>query len=125
VSGIIVITLPIPPKELSPNGRFHHMVKARAVKRYRQAAHIVTVGELAGDRPKWKEATAQVRWYTKTKRRPDADNALSSMKPVWDSMQDAGLLDNDRGLTHKPIVFAVDKQNPRVVITVEATNAAR
>lgn len=122
MSRSVTITLPLPPRELSPNARVHYMAKARAVKKYRRWAATeaqVAMGTFSLKHAYfWTAATVRVRWFTRTRRRPDADNALASLKAAFDGMADAGLFANDRGLTHKPIVFAVDKANPRVEITV-------
>lgn len=65
-------------------------------------------------------ATVQATFYHKDKRRRDGDNLLAMLKPVWDGMVDAGVFVDDSGLTHLPVVKLVDKDNPRVEITVEA-----
>lgn len=123
----LTIELPVPPKALSPNARVHYHVRARAVKAYRLAAHLNAVASRIDSSPSWepvpyfRAGTTQVTWYTKTKRKPDADNALSSLKAAWDGITDSGFLADDRGLTHQPIIFLVDKHRPRVVLRIEAT----
>lgn len=115
----MTITLPLPPKQLSPNARPHHMAKARVVNKYRMAARLFTSGQLAiGYKPRHKTATCQITWYAKTKRFPDGDNALASCKAAIDGIADSGFIDNDSGLTHLPVIFHVDKENPRVEITI-------
>jgi crossover junction endodeoxyribonuclease RusA len=109
------ITLPIPNRVLSPNARSHWRVVAKAKAALRLHAKCVAT---VSDPPQWKRARVVVEWFTKTKRRPDEDNARSSLKAAFDGLQDAGILHNDRGLEHGPMVFAVDKANPRVVLTV-------
>lgn len=112
----IVITMPLPSRELSPNARIHWAKKARAVKKHRADALVAAVAN--GQRPKWKQARAATIFYVKDKRRRDADNALASCKPIFDGIVDAGVLADDAGLSHAPIVFVVDKKNPRVTITI-------
>jgi crossover junction endodeoxyribonuclease RusA len=116
----ISITLPLPKKELSPNGRFHYHAKRRAAKEYRMLArlraHVCTNAEM----PKHERAEVRIRWFTKTARKPDSDNALASLKSAFDGIADSGFLSNDRGLTFHPIEFQKDNQNPRVQITVTA-----
>lgn len=115
----MTIILPLPPKELSPNGRPHFMAKARAVKKYRQMAHFKVLSERGFNlRPRHKSATCQINWYAKSKRRRDGDNALASSKAAIDGIADSGFIDNDSGLTHLPVIFHVDKANPRVEITI-------
>lgn len=114
----LTITMPLPGKLLSPNGRAHFMAKARATKTARQGANLRTRSELGGVFPKHQRATAQLEWYSKTKRRVDGDNALASAKAIFDGIADAGFIANDRELTHQPVKFFVDKNNPRLVIHV-------
>lgn len=113
------ITLPIPNRVLSPNARSHWRVVAKAKAALRMEARCAAADRMdAQTPPQWKRARVVVEWFTKTKRRPDEDNARSSLKAAFDGLQDAGILHNDRGLEHGPMVFAVDKANPRVVLTV-------
>ena len=110
----LTITIGIPHKALSPNARCHYMTKAAQVKRARawawaKAGHVTT---------RWTNAISTVVWYTQTKRRPDADNALAMLKPTFDGLTDAGVLANDRDLAHNPIRFEVDRSNPRVEVTI-------
>jgi crossover junction endodeoxyribonuclease RusA len=110
---MIVITLPLPAPCLSPNARPHFMQKARATKAYRTAAFIEARKHKA---ERWKRATAQATFYKATKRVSDSDNLLASLKSAYDGIADAGIVANDRDLTHKPVVQLVDRANPRVEI---------
>jgi crossover junction endodeoxyribonuclease RusA len=115
----MTITLPLPPKALHPNGRTHHYAKARAVKKYRQMALVMALSILpAGHKPRHRMATAIAHWYAPTNNLPDGDNANASLKAAYDGIADSGYLDNDRGLTHLPVVFHVSPKNPRVEITI-------
>ncbi len=115
----LAITLPIPDRGLSPNARKHFMAKAKLVKNARTAAMVEVLSIVPGGwKPRWRFATVRIQWFTHTKRRPDADNCLSSLKPAMDGIADSGLLDNDRGLRFEPIEFAVDRENPRIVIHI-------
>jgi hypothetical protein len=121
----LTITVPIPHKSLSPNWRGHWAVKAKHTKRLRNYAYTYSVGQCAGAAkgPYWaahKAATVEIQWFTKTVRHPDGDNALSSLKAVFDGVTDSGFLADDRGLTHQPVVFQKDAKNPRVVLTFTA-----
>lgn len=110
----ITITIGIPHKCLSPNVRCHYMTKAAQVKRARATAWV----KAGSPCTRWTDAISTVVWYTKTKRRPDADNALAMLKPTFDGLADAGVLANDRNLAHNPIRFEVDRSNPRVEVTI-------
>lgn len=111
------ITLPMPPKALSPNARVHWRTKAKATKAYRNAAKW-TASE---DRPAkpWLQASAQATFYCKINRRRDGDNYLASLKSAFDGLRDAGVILDDSGITHLPVRFEVDKANPRVEIQIE------
>lgn len=114
----MLITLPLPPKELSPNARPHHMAKAKKKREYRQLAAVLATNELDSSCP-WKSATVRIRWYHKTMRFPDKDNALGWLKCAWDGLEDAGVVENDRDMTYLPVEMAKDKNNPRVEIEVQ------
>ena len=119
----VTIRLPIPPKELNPNkptmtvrGR---MAKNRATKKYRLAAKIQVLATVQGGwKPRWKTPTIHVEYYFPTNAFRDADNCLATLKAAFDGLTDAGLLDDDRGVTHLPVKRAKDAKDPRVVIHV-------
>lgn len=118
------ITLPLPPRVLSPNhtvgSRGGRMAKASATKKYRTRAKVEYMATYSPSiRPRAAAGTVQVTWYAKTRRFPDGDNALATMKAAFDGLTDVGLFCDDRGLTHKPVIFAVSKDNPRVLLTIE------
>jgi crossover junction endodeoxyribonuclease RusA len=111
-------TIPLPHKGLSPNARSHFRTLAALKKAARQLSSVLAGGNLRGKRPQWVLAETRIKWYTKTVRHPDPDNALASLKATWDGLKDAGLILDDNYLQHMPIVFAKDASNPRVEITV-------
>jgi Holliday junction resolvase RusA-like endonuclease len=43
---------------------------------------------------------------------------LSSLKAAFDGLADAGLIADDSGLTHLPVIVKVDKLNPRVELHI-------
>lgn len=117
----ITITLPLPPRALSPNGRSHWAIKAKAVKRYRADAAIAAMAamnEVGIAPPRWERATATVRVYKRTAHRTDSDNMTASLKAGIDGIADAGVIANDVGLVPMPPEMFVDKKNPRVEIDV-------
>jgi len=118
MSKPITITLPLPPKQLSPNARCHYMSKANAVKKYRTMAFAESLKAQAPGCRMWRYATVQATFYHKQARRRDADNSLSSLKAALDGLADAGVVADDHGFTHKPVLFKKDAANPRVEITV-------
>lgn len=117
----LTFTFPLPPLILSPNSRSHFHAKGRATKQYRTSAKVLVMTQVAGGfKPRYQRAAVQVKWIAKTRRFPDGDNALATLKSLFDGLTDAGIFSDDRGLTHHPVEFAVDKENPRLVLTISA-----
>lgn len=117
------ITLSIPDRVLSPNARAHWAVKARATRETRGAAYyraMAAMREQGMKPPMWETAEAHVTFYWPTAHRRDRDNAQRRMKPVWDGLQDAGVVEDDAGFIHYPPTMSKDADNPRVEVTVEA-----
>jgi Holliday junction resolvase RusA-like endonuclease len=117
----ITITIGIPHKALSPNEKPHWAAKAKKVKAARSKAWLLAQTEIVCSKspaPQWVHAISTVVWYSRTKRRPDPDNANAMLKPTFDGMCDAGVVLNDKNLYHNPPRFEVDKQNPRVEVTI-------
>ena len=117
----ITITVPLPAKQLSPNSRCHWARKAEAVKNARQAAHILSLQELAlhlTSPPLWAKAMSQLVFFFKANRRHDPDNLLASVKSYFDGIADAGIMADDSGLGHHPVIIQKDKKNPRLEITI-------
>ena len=116
----MVIILPLPPRELSPNARPHWAAKARAVKRYRQTAWLCALAV----RPSEPIQTARVtsRFFFRNRRRRDRDNLLASLKPAFDGIAGARVVTNDSGMTHMPVEQYLDRTDPRVEIVVEAVS---
>jgi len=119
---MIEITLPLPPKQLHPNGRCHYMAKARAVKKARWEAGIAAVAALEGRKPpRWEKATVQATFYVAKK--GDGDGRNSSLKAALDGLQDAGIVANDSGLTVLPPLQVLDPRRGgqrKVVLRIEA-----
>lgn len=81
------ITLPWPPKELSPNARVHWAQLARAKKAYR-AACAWTAREQGARRLEADKLTLSLTFYAPTRRAFDLDNALARMKSGLDGLAD-------------------------------------
>lgn len=84
--GLTIISLPWPPKELSPNARVHYMAKSRAVKAARQQAWALIL-EAMGCAPKGKLLT--VTFNPPDRRQYDFDNLISRTKAMQDGIADA------------------------------------
>lgn len=111
-----MVTLPLPPGQLSPNARGHWAKKDRAVKAYRTlAANAV---RLVGRVPEWPGATMAAVLYMPTANTPDDDNAAASLKAARDGIADAGLVQDDKHIRALPTLVQVDRERPRVEITL-------
>ncbi len=101
----LVLRLPWPPPELSPNARVHWAEKQRATRDYRfecfASAANHRISETFARRPVRRRTplstpvTARVVFVVPDRRRRDLDNALASMKAAWDGLVDQGLLVDD------------------------------
>jgi crossover junction endodeoxyribonuclease RusA len=103
VTRQITITLPLPPKSLSPNARVHWATKARATKSYRSAAKYRASFE-APSKP-WRQVEIHATFVFATNRRRDKDNLLASLKAAFDGLVDAGIVEDDAGVSHAPMTL--------------------
>ena len=119
-----LIILPLPPKVLSPNcavatpgGRF---AKAAAAKKYRVTTKRYVESELIESAP-WGKVFVKAAFFYGTKRRRDQDNAMFSLKAMYDGIVDSGLVADDTpGHMKREIpVLSIDRDFPRVEITIE------
>lgn len=98
---IAAITLPWPPRALSPNARKHWRTVAPVRKAYREACGMQAIAQ-GVRRPPDPKAKLQVSlvFYTPTRRAYDLDNLLASMKAGLDGLADAiGVDDRHWGLS--------------------------
>ena len=122
-SETVLIGLPLPGGLLSPNhkaGSFGgRMQIMRAVKSYRNKAKAAAEEQAVESGP-WRRATVAVSFFHRDKRRRDDVNHLASLKPAYDGLVDAGLLEDDDSehLTTAGCTFAIDKLAPRVELLV-------
>lgn len=120
----MIITLPLPPRALSPNARGHWAKKMKAVKKYREDAALAA---LAAGAKTWEPLTSakvECRFFFRPRkqgggRMPDPDNLIASMKAGFDGLTDAGVFADDNKLVHLPPLRAWDAE-PRVEIHVSA-----
>ena len=92
------ITLPWPPKELSPNSRTHWRKSAPIRAAYRKACYVLTkqagaVIDWDGDIHVW------IDFYPPDRRARDDDNMIHAFKSGRDGMADA------MGVNDKPLRF--------------------
>lgn len=94
------VTLPWPPKTLSPNARVHWRTHAKAKKDYREAcawackAAKLTAPEDGGYIHLW------IDCYPPDKRRRDDDNIIAAFKAGRDGIADALGIDDTRFICH-------------------------
>ena len=86
------VTLPWPPKELSPNQRLHWSKVARAKKKYRADCAFVGAELQAPDG----KLHAHFVFYPPTRRRIDLDNLVARMKSGIDGLADVMKVDDSQ-----------------------------
>lgn len=89
-----LLTLPWPPKDLSPNARAHWRKKAKAAKSYRTTCRIMTK-QARIVAPEGKVHLV-LTFCPPDRRRRDDDNCLASMKSGRDGIADALGIDDSR-----------------------------
>lgn len=85
---MIEVTLPWPPKELSPNSRVHPQIKAKAAKMYRQACWALAK-EAKLPRQGVDSVSLEITFHWPDRRKRDLDNCLASIKSGLDGVADA------------------------------------
>lgn len=113
----LTITLPVPHKCLSPNGRPHWATKSKQTKIHRRRAKLATLQVLNGNKaPAF--TGYRLAFYFATNRNRDDDNAMASCKAYRDGIAEALRVDDSTlALAARPSL-TVDPSNPRVEITL-------
>jgi len=90
-----------------------------ATKRYRRLSREATQEEGIESGP-WELASCFAVFYHKQKRRRDDVNHLAMLKPAYDGMVEARLLEDDDSEHLKTLTpeFRIDRQFPRVELTI-------
>lgn len=118
----VVLAFSLPPRLLWPNGRPNPFQKARSVKAHRQVAYEAAASAMGtlGIAGGWEKATAAAAFHFPDLRRRDGDGASASLKAYFDGITDSGLWadDSTRHLTHLPATFDVDRDCPRLELTI-------
>jgi Endodeoxyribonuclease RusA. len=108
---------PRPP--LSENDRLHPLTKAKLVKKIRQTAQWWAEGLAI---PEQEHVTVHMFWFVKDKRRRDEDNLISTAKPFYDGLVDAGIVPDDipKFMTkHMPVVILNKEVQPGIRFVLE------
>jgi crossover junction endodeoxyribonuclease RusA len=114
----IVIELPLPPRELSPNSRVHPLQRAHDARRVRRETSYVARGALVQHglvSPRWNRAHVQYTWRSPRGPLPDPDNVIAHCKAVLDGLVDAELLADDREVS---VAARVERGKPCLIVTV-------
>lgn len=95
------LVLPWPSKDLSPNGRVHWAVKAKAAAAARAAGHLAVLeAGLRKERLPAGRLHLWVDFYPPTRRKYDDDNLLSMFKQYRDGIADGLRIDDSRFISH-------------------------
>jgi len=119
-----LIVIPIPTKVLSPNftvgGIGGRMMVAASRKRFRRLTSEAIEAEQIDTMP-WGKLSVTPTLYFKTNRRRDIDNAMGSLKSVYDGIVDSGLVPDDTQeyMKREELILDVDKNCPRVIMCIE------
>lgn len=116
---MIRVDLPYPNKDLWPNGRAHHQVKARAAKAHRAWADLATVEALAKGTVDVHQRPIPIKIIVHAKKSgslPDRDNCIAAAKSLLDGIaQRLGV--NDIAFAAPTVEFAYPRDS-RFVIEV-------
>lgn len=118
----MLIDLPLPHKLLHPNGRTRkHLYRAALITKARGDAKLAGIAARydANQRHPWKRATLAATFYVKHHNDMDEDGLIAWLKAYRDGLADAGIVENDRGITNGPHVVVKGAKHPRVEIVIE------
>lgn len=106
--------------EYTAANRTNKFVGARMKMEAQQLCLLYMVGTARKKRPYFDECTVNVKWYEKTARR-DIDNIRFGIKFILDTLQQLKVIPNDNQKVIKSITdeFFVDKENPRIEVTLK------
>lgn len=115
------VTLSWPSRALSPNGRAHPIAKWRAGKAYKHEAWALAleaapVGERAA-LALCEALDVRLTFHPKDGNRPDADNAVASVKAALDGIAEALGVDDARFRLAAPVIAGAVKGG-RVVVEI-------
>lgn len=100
VAEACTVTLPWPPKDLSPNARVHWRTRSKVAKAYRHACWALvkearlTAPETSGPLHLW------IDFYPPDRRHRDDDNMIAAFKSGRDGLADALGVDDRRFICH-------------------------
>ena len=124
----LILTLPLPPKELSPNARLHYQAKAKVTRRYRRDCGWNGLAELMNweDNDAWRPTRVRLTetYRIAGKRKYDVRNLFAAFKAGEDGLVDAGIIpgDDDSVLEHgaPKIERVASKKDEGILVVIEA-----
>jgi crossover junction endodeoxyribonuclease RusA len=116
---LIKVVVAIPPKELSPNRRTHWKGRLRPKQQYRWSCYLRTK-EALGRRqpPQWETSYVRIKYYSRTSHKQARDNIIASLKPAFDGIEDARVVETDEGMNFVSVERLKDASDPRVEIYI-------
>lgn len=120
----ITVEIPMPPKQLHPNARSHWRARMKPKAMQRQHAYLAALDALRGRvSPKWIAAQIHATFYLGSRgRKTDNDNLIAWLKASIDGLEDAGIVDDDSGITWLPPSQVYGKgtgTDRKVVLSIE------
>lgn len=119
----LTIILPLPTKILSPNCPIFtpkmRFAKAASAKRFKRLTkESVDAAEI--ETKPWTKVDVKATFFHKIKRKRDTDNAIGSLKHIYDGIPAAGLVPDDtpEHMKRNEPEFKIDKINPRLELTL-------
>lgn len=92
---MITLTLPFPPRDLSPNARPNRWVKAAEAKNYRYACKVEALKVRDRKRIALQAPVRAVVTFSCGSHLWDEDNCTAAFKAGWDGIVDSGLIPGD------------------------------
>ena len=120
---VVVLDLPLPPKELHPNSLACWQARQRAKIAWQEKIGLAVLAARASSRhplKRLKAAAVSLRFFFRDRRglASDRDNLIAHMKYGFDALVKAGLLTDDHGLLHTGVDRCVDRLHPHVEVTL-------
>lgn len=94
------VTLPWPPKELSPNKRLHWAQKAKHASAYRMTCFTLALQAMLEKPTSDGRVHLWIDFYPPDRRHRDDDNMIAAFKPGRDGLADALGIDDKRFVCH-------------------------
>jgi len=114
----VILEFSWPNKLLSPNARPHHFVKAREVRKAREAAYYLTRANHWGELQGASKLRVSFTFCPPDKRKRDLDNVFSSMKAARDGIAEALHIDDSKW---EPITLKWGETKQPGLVIVELT----